>query len=225
MRVQRTTDGWTVLAKIGPHKSTSAPFGTPQEAFFEAGDILTRTCKELVSQMKWERRSSGQHPTPIQWDLFRAANADYDLQAFRKLSRTGAQQFLQKAFGRKFHATAGPPSLARNPYLKPSIESGKPNHLKQASLQAEALQPTTKERSGGYSARVGESRCDFSGKHVLLFRNLQNRAFECPLCCSLVRNSHPQFEGFKEHVNVCCIAAKKAGGKGCPVCECGGKPS
>lgn len=227
LKVQSTKDGWTVITQFGPRRSTSRPFVTPQEAFLEAGHILTRSCKDLVSQMKLERRSSSQHPTPIQWDLFRAADTGYESKAFGKLSKTGAQDFLLKAFSRKYHATAGPPSLARNPYLWHSIDSGPLSAIKQmkASLQPQPIQAKPRLPSGGYPASVRESKCDFSGKHVLLFRNLQKRAYKCPICHRLVSFTHPQFEGFKEHVNACCIDAKKAGGKGCPICQRAGQPT
>jgi hypothetical protein len=115
LRVERTIDGWTLVAQLGPHRSTTMPFSTPHEAFFEAANVLTASCKDLISQMKFERRSPSQHPTRIQWDLFWAIGTDSA--AFRKLSRSNAQRFLLKAFSRKYHAKAGPPSLARPTYM------------------------------------------------------------------------------------------------------------
>ncbi len=116
LKVQRTTDGWTLGTNFGAQKFTTKPYGTPQEAFQEAAKVFTINCKDLISQMKFERRSTGRNPTQIQWDLSRAVGTDSA--AFRKLSRSGAQRFLRNAFSRKYHAKPGPPNLARNQYLR-----------------------------------------------------------------------------------------------------------
>jgi hypothetical protein len=111
--------------------------------------------------------------------------------------------------------------MADIPYIKP-ISTWTPLNIASEMNAPTEMQPRqfkTKLPASEDAVNVGGGKCDFSGKHVLLFRKLKERAFECPLCHYSVSFGHQQFEGFKEHVNGCCVTVKEAGGTGCPVCE------